>query len=300
MKQRRILISFGLVLALMASACGDDDGDDTRDVPAEAAEVLEVAATTPPATSAPGGMAADGDWYRPAAGASWQWQLSGDIDTSYDVDVYDIDLFDAPAALIADLRGDGRRVICYFSAGSSEDWRDDVDSFADADLGEPLDGWDGERWLNVNSSAVLGVMYARLDLAVAKGCDGVEPDNTTAYRNDTGFDVTQDDQVAYNLALADGAHERGLAIGLKNGGELIPSLVDAFDFSVNEECHEYDECEQYGAFIAAGMPVFNAEYRADWADDAGARAELCARAAAVGLSTLVLPLDLDGSFRHSC
>ena len=31
-----------------------------------------------------------------AAGSSWQWQLSGTIDTSYDVSVYDVDLFDAP------------------------------------------------------------------------------------------------------------------------------------------------------------------------------------------------------------
>lgn len=91
--------------------------------------------------------------------------------------------------------------------------------------------------------------------------------------------------------------DRIAAIGLKNGGELIPQLVDAFDFSVNEECHE---CDVYEPFIAVGKPVFKAEYRDEWADDESAREEQCARANAAGLSTLVLPLDLDGSFRHAC
>ena len=26
-------------------------------------------------------------WYKPTADTSWQWQLTGDIDTSYDVDL---------------------------------------------------------------------------------------------------------------------------------------------------------------------------------------------------------------------
>ena len=40
------------------------------------------------------------DWWRPAPGTSWQWQLTGAIDTSIDVEMYDIDLFDTPTATI--------------------------------------------------------------------------------------------------------------------------------------------------------------------------------------------------------
>ena len=43
--------------------------------------------------------------------------------------MYDIDLFDAPQEVIDQLNGDGRVVICYFSAGTYEDWRPDKDSF---------------------------------------------------------------------------------------------------------------------------------------------------------------------------
>ena len=59
-----------------------------------------------------------GDWYQPTVGTTWQWQLVGTINTSYAVDLYDIDLFDTPATLIASLQASEKRVICYFSAGS--------------------------------------------------------------------------------------------------------------------------------------------------------------------------------------
>ena len=59
-----------------------------------------------------------GEWYRPGVTTSWQWQLLGTVNTAYAVDLYDIDLFDTPASLIASLQASGKRVICYFSAGS--------------------------------------------------------------------------------------------------------------------------------------------------------------------------------------
>jgi hypothetical protein len=228
---------------------------------------------------------------------TWQWQLQGDIDTSHDVDVYDIDLFDTPDAVFDELRAEGRNVVCYFSAGSFEEWRDDADRFDLDDLGTPLDGWDDERWIDIRSATVRAVMESRLDLAAERGCHGVEPDNVTAFSNDTGFDITTDEQLDYNRFLAAAARERGLLIGLKNALDLIPDLVDVFDFAVNEQCHEYDECDAYAPFVEDGKPVFNAEYGQRYVDDPAA---LCARSRELGLRTLVLPLDLDGSFRIAC
>jgi hypothetical protein len=46
--------------------------------------------------------------------------------------------------------------------------------------------------------------------------------------------------------------------------------------------------------------VFNAEYLAEWATDTNARNALCAASRAAGLRTLVLPVELDGSFRYGC
>jgi hypothetical protein len=239
------------------------------------------------------------NWYKPSVDTTWQWQLTGTLNTDYDVDLYDIDLFDTSADTIAALQQDGRRVICYFSAGSYEYWRDDADDFPNATLGGPMDGWN-ERWIDIRSSEILTLMEARLDLAAQKGCDGVEPDNVDGYSNTTGFDLTAQDQLTYNQALADAAHTRGLAIGLKNDLDQINELVDSFDFAVNEQCNQYDECDLLSPFIEAGKPVFNAEYADLYVDDETERNQLCQSMNDSGIRTLVLPLDLDDSFRFSC
>ena len=192
----------------------------------------------------------------PAASTTWQWQLKGTLNLSYSVDAYDVDLFDTPASTIAQLHSSGRKVICYFSAGSSEDWRDDYASFKAADMGNALDGWPGERWLDISSANVRSIMAARLDLAQSKGCDGVEPDNVDGYTNSTGLALTAQQQLDYNRFLATQAHARNLAIGLKNDVDQLATLAPDFDFAVNEQCHEYDECDGYSAFTQANKPVF--------------------------------------------
>ena len=186
--------------------------------------------------------------------ATWQWQLQGELNTSYDVDVYDIDLFDTPTELIASLHADGRTVICYFSAGSRENYRPDADDFAPSAIGNRLDGWDNENWLDVRDASVRAVIEARLDLAAEKGCDGVEPDNVDGHMNESGFDYTAADQLDFNRFLAEAAHARGLLVGLKNALDQVPALVGSFDFAVNEQCFEYDECDALQPFLEAASP----------------------------------------------
>ena len=91
-------------------------------------------------------------------------------------------MFNNTAETIHDIQSNGHKVICYFSAGSYEDWRPDADQFQNGtDLGKPLDGWPGEWWLNTTSANVRRIMLSRLDIASKKGCDGVDPDNVDAY-----------------------------------------------------------------------------------------------------------------------
>jgi len=143
-------------------------------------------------------------------------------------------------------------------------------------------------------------MEARLDIAVLKGCDGVEPDNVDGFTNNTGFNLTAGDQLTFNRTIANEAHERGLSVGLKNDLDQISDLITFFDFQVNEQCHEFEECAALDGFIAAGKPVFNAEYESRLVSDAAARAQLCEAARTRNFRTLILPLDLDDSFRFSC
>lgn len=209
--------------------------------------------------------------------------------------MYDIDLFDVSADEIAALHADGRIVICYFSAGSSEDWRPDYDDLPRSALGDPLDGWAGERWLDHRDAGVRAVMIARLDMAVAKGCDGVEPDNVDGYNNRSGFDLSGADQLDYNRFLAREAHARGLSIGLKNDLDQIPELVADFDWALNEQCLQYDECETLLPFIEAGKAVFHVEYTEEGASEGS----VCRRARELGFDTLIKHYDLD-AWRVSC
>ena len=246
--------------------------------------VDEQRAVAPAVAAAPARPAAI---WQPAPGTSWQWQLLGTIDTSFDVVMYDIDLFDAPQATIDQLHTAGRVVICYFSAGSWEDWRDDAAAFPEAVKGKPLDGWPGEKWLDIRQLAQLGpLMEARLDLAVTKKCDGVEPDNVDGYANDSGFLLTGADQIAYNRWLAQQAHQRGLSIGLKNDLDQIPDLVGDFDWALNEQCFEFDECATLLPFAQAGKAVFGVEYTGD-------AATFCPQANQMGFSWLKKNLNLD-------
>jgi hypothetical protein len=147
---------------------------------------------------------------------------------------------------------------------------------------------------------VRDIMKKRFDMALSKGCDGVEPDNVDGYSNDTGFDLDAEDQLDYNIFLSREAHARGLSIGLKNDLEQIAELEPYFDFALNEQCHRYAECDMLTPFIEADKAVLNAEYARRYVDDENARHKLCRDSNRRGFSTLVLPVMLDDSFRYSC
>lgn len=231
--------------------------------------------------------------WQPAPGSSWQWQLTGPIDTSLDVAMYDVDLFETPQATIDALHADGRIVVCYFSAGSWEDWRPDANAFAPALRGKPLAGWPDERWLDVRQLPELAPpIAARLDLAVTKGCDGVEPDNVDGYQNDSGFPLTAADQLAFNTWLANEAHARGLSVGLKNDLDQVPQLEPYFDWALNEQCVEYAECDRLLPFVLAGKAVFGVEYTGD-------AAEFCPVVNDLNFDWLHKRQDLD-AWRRAC
>lgn len=206
--------------------------------------------------------------------------------------MFDVDYETTSAEGVSALKRDGRRVICYLSAGSLEDHRPDTAAFPPSVVGEVMDGWPDERWLDIRRTDVLlPIMAARMDTCVAKGFDAVEPDNVDGYVNATGFPLTAADQLTYNLALAELAHDRGLAVALKNDVDQIPELVDAFDLAVNEECVRYRECDAYEPFVTAGKAVLHVEYEGPL--------DFCAESERRGFSSMLKPLDLTAP-RQAC
>ncbi|WP_405151368.1 endo alpha-1,4 polygalactosaminidase [Sphaerisporangium sp. NBC_01403] len=255
------------------------------------------------AAALPAPVACSGCW-QPALQTSWQWQLSSLPTTPFaDVQMYDIDGFEAGSALVKSLHDTkpGRGVVCYISAGSYEDWRPDAAQFPASVLGKALDGWAGERWLDIRQYAgTLGtIMKARLDRCKAAGFDAVEPDNVDGYTNDTGFPLKASDQLAYNSWLANEAHRRGLSVALKNDNEQIPQLLPYFDFALNEQCFQYSECTTadngsygYDQFVNAGKAVFEVEYSL-------ATSKFCTKANKANFNSLKKHLNLD-AYRVPC
>ena len=275
-----------LTLALTLSACEinpDENSASASPVPVSPTNGVYPATMTSPVSPSK-------DWWRPTVGLTWQWQIGdNDIDTSIEADVYDVDLY-VDQSIIDELHAKGRKAICYISVGSWEDWRPDKDKFPSEVLGKDYEGWPGEKWLDIRQIDKLApIMLARLDLCQAKGFDALEPDNMEIYTNDTGFPLTYDNQLKYALWLADEAHKRGLAIGVKNAPDQVKDLVEHFDFAITEDAFYYHWAEDMLPFIETGKPVFAAEYT----DLGGDFESYCQRAKELSFSTILKKRGLD-------
>jgi hypothetical protein len=158
------------VLGVLAVVACSDDRDATPSAPA----------SDPPASTTAGVTAIDPN-------ATWNIDLENPVDEDADAAFFDVDLWDnRDSGLIGRLHAKGKKVICYFSAGSGEDWRPDYGSISTEALGKGLEGWPGEKWLDTRSEGLRKVLKSRLDMAKTAGCDGVDPDNVDGYANESG------------------------------------------------------------------------------------------------------------------
>jgi hypothetical protein len=234
----------------------------TQAIPAMARRRPKPTPTAIAATPTPTRVGSAGGWV-PAPGTTFQYQLQGTIDTSVNAAAFDIDGFDNSASVVTSLHAKGKRVICYMDAGTYEDWRSDASKFP-ASVQGSSNGWPGEKWLDIRQVSILQpIMVQRAKTCVDKGFDAIEWDNVDGYSNKTGFSLSANDQLTFNRMLATITHNAGLSVGLKNDNDQISSLVSNFDFAVNEQCNEYQECDTLLPFIRAGKAAFNVEYNLD-------------------------------------
>ena len=230
--------------------------------------------------------------WTPALNTSWQWQLTTPVDFTIPAQMYDIDLFDNDASVVQQLHSLGRKAICYVDVGTWENWRPDAGQFPTLVKGS-ANGWPGELWLDIRRLDLLGpIITARFQMCKNKGFDGIEPDNVDGYSNSTGFPLTYSDQIAFNKFLAATAHNLGLSVALKNDLEQVQDLLPHFDFALDEQCFEFNECGLLGPFINAGKAVFEVEYNLN-------SASFCSQANALDFNSLKKNLALDAA-RTAC
>lgn len=210
------------------------------------------------------------NYWSPQIGNTLQWQLSAyPIDMSIEADIYDIDLFETPKETITQLHKEGKKVICYINVGAWEDYRDDAELFPKEVLGQEYEGWEGERWLDISNYKLFShTLEKRFDLAKEKGCDAIEPDNIEGYMEDTGFNITYEEQLEFNIWISKQVHLRNMCIGLKNNPDQVEDLIEHYDWALLEDCHIWNFCDDFKPFIDANKPVFQVEYTDDFCSEA--------------------------------
>ncbi len=229
---------------MLLTACGGGSSPLAPGVPA-----IDRAASVP------------GTRWIPAPGETYQIQYDGKLDLSNPAKIYDLDMFDTPASIVAKLHAKNRRVMCYVDVGTWENWRPDAGRFPKSVLGKPDGHWPGERWLDIRQTAILEpIMAHRLDLCKAKGFDGVDPDNLDGYQNRTGFPLTYKNQLNYDSWVAKAAHARGLTADQKGDNGQVKDLVKVFDFAVVEQCYAQGWCNQFAVYTRTNRLVVDVEY----------------------------------------
>jgi hypothetical protein len=197
----------------------------------------------------------------PGPGTTYQIQYDGNYDASVPAQVYDVDMFDAPQSFIDKLHAMGRKVVCYISVGTWENWRPDASTFPKSVLGHPDGGWKGERWLDVTQTQILEpIMTARLQMCKAKHFDGVDPDNMDGFENNTGFKISYAQQLTYDTWVATEAHALGLTADEKGDNDQVKDLSKVFDYAVTEQCWKQGWCNEFAMYPARGALVVDVEY----------------------------------------
>jgi hypothetical protein len=244
-----------------------------------------------------GDVAANGD--KPPATNPVVYDIDGFDNTGTDNGDESSSLSSSGSPVVKELHKLGDHVSCYIDVGTAENWRPDYSEFPAAVLGRD-NGWPGERWLDIAPgpylSAVQRIMTARFRMCADNGFDAVEPDNIDGAENETGFAITIPEQIAYDKWVATTVHALGMSVAQKNFEDQSTSLEPYFDFSIEEQCFQYDDCSDLAPYTKAGKAVFEAEYQGQ----GSAPAAFCPGANALGFNSVEFDLDLDAKVRVPC
>jgi len=242
-----------------------------------------------------------GDWYKPAKQVKWSWQMSTDVDSVDEVEVYVVDLFKQGSGEIEAIKSDSNKVMCMFHSAQVNDDDPDQDKYSDANKGGYVDANETTSWLNITLVNVQNNILKRVDLAKEKGCDGVVPRDTDMYSlSDTGISIDAAKQESFNKKLANYAHDNNLSVGLEDSKNQISTLVEYYDFAVVNECYANEECDSYKQFIDSDKPVLDAEFNKTYYTDTTMQETVCSDAKARGFSTILVSSDLNNTYQYSC
>jgi len=192
--------------------------------------------------------------WQPPVGSTYQIVLSSAVkisdsatSTNPNVDIFEIDMFGNTPTTITKLHNLGKKVICYFSAGSYEPYRPDANQFQPSDLGNGMVGWPDEKWIDISSTSVRSIMAARIQMAASKGCDAVDPDNMDGY-------VSHSDVMDWTTLLIDIGHNYRFQFDPARGHQLhgfpiLPSSKLQHVYWAEERWRNHPRCHECGTVL---------------------------------------------------
>ncbi|ORX34622.1 hypothetical protein BCR36DRAFT_314168 [Piromyces finnis] len=207
--------------------------------------------------------------WMPPQGATWNYVLEGKVDLSKEpAEIVDID-YKTESSIITNIHNANKKVICYFSGGTLEDFRSDKSKFYEISnlVRNEYEEWAGENWLDIRKEGLKPLIKNRMQEAITKKCDALEVDNLDGWQQDEvkswSNPLTKEDTIKFAKWLGQTAHDMGISIGLKNALFMIDDVSDYFDFAINESCAtlKNPECHLYKNFLNKGKAVFGISYQ---------------------------------------
>ncbi len=162
------------------------------------------------------------------------------------------------------IKANGNEVGAYISIGTGENWRADFQEMQPYLVTTPWGQWPNEFFVNEVTTGILAIMKARIDKISDWGCDWVEFDNMDWIYDDDlratyGFQVTQEEGIAYYQELCDYVHQKGMKCMAKNTVENASDFDGVLYESYHDDKNWWD---QTGAqnFLDSGKLVIVNHY----------------------------------------
>ncbi|MBW2737109.1 MAG: endo alpha-1,4 polygalactosaminidase [Deltaproteobacteria bacterium] len=202
-------------------------------------------------------------WWNPKPYDSWDWTITGSLNTSFDVTLYDIDGFENDKTVVDTLHAKGIKVACYLDVGTDEHWRPDHDEFPKEVLGGPINlPWNDQTWIDLRRMDLLiPIMLRRLDMCEDKGFDMTQFDDLQVWEEDNGIPgLSLQDSIDYTVILLDDSHNRNMGSAFENNISAVEALEPYSDWYIIEEAARYNEISYAQPYLDAGKAVFAMEY----------------------------------------
>jgi cysteinyl-tRNA synthetase len=163
---------------------------------------------------------------------------------------------------IAEIQANNNEVGAYISIGTGETYREDYTQMQPYLVSTPWGLWPDEYFVNSTTTGILTLMKSRIDKIADWGCDWVEFDNMDWIYDDElraihGFQVTENEGIAYYQELCNYVHSKGMKCMAKNLVENASSFDGVLYESYNDDKNWWEQSGAQSFLDAEKLVIIN-------------------------------------------